>query len=494
MFLSSHSIFAQKQISIPTSNITNYNDTKVHMFKVPSNGKAIPNQYSIGFKGLNNSSTLINTFSTHLSENDVKVIKKFNNINSITIQLPSKTNSSGISSFDLNRNFTLKDIQRIFVPERESLISPFNATSTSNLSEIPATNSTLVCEIIKQNNLIRYCEPNRIISPFSSDIYQTLPIDIHRIGVEYSKEVDLINMPINIAVIDSGIYHHKDLNVVKDISFVDTNVDDCGHGTNVAGIIAAKNNSIGVMGVAPGVKLWSIKVMKWQFNPLDLQYECYGSIDNIKSGLDFVLNNTDSIDVVNLSDGCICNDTGIDDLINKIVNKGVIVVTAVGNDEIDLKNVTPAHNPNAISVSAISDTDGICGGKGNPIIAADGKNNKDDFYASFSNFGKNITIAAPGIHINSTWNDGGYNWEDGTSQAAPHVTGAVALLKLISKLLHNDGSANIIKKELLSLAINPSFTMCDGKAKGYFNNSPNIPKEPLLYVKPIIDQIESILH
>jgi hypothetical protein len=273
----------------------------------------------------------------------------------------------------------------------------------------------------------------------------------------------------DVAILDTGISQsHPDLSVYRNVTFVPGTTsgdDDNGHGSHVAGTVAAKDNSFGVVGVAPGARLWSIKVC-------DEQGHC--PLSNQIKGLDFVTQHSDEIDVLNIS-----IDTPLSTLLDRAVSRavaaGVTVVASAGNSGRDAKFTSPAHNPDVISVSAIADSDGKCGGLGRPTIAG-----PDDTFANFSNFGPSVTIAAPGVDILSTYYGQEYGLESGTSMAAPHVTGYAA----IYKSHHQSATPYEVRSALLSAADVPT-TICDGKSHGYFASDKDTFREPLLYINNV---------
>jgi subtilisin family serine protease len=278
---------------------------------------------------------------------------------------------------------------------------------------------------------------------------------------------------VQIGIIDTGIdLENEELNVVDDVSFIagePTGQDGNGHGTHVAGIAAAKNDNDGVVGVAPGAKLTAIKV---------LGSDGSGSTASVLAGLDYALQHANELDVVNLSLGGPGSSVATDTAITKLQNAGVPVVVAAGNDNEDAAFFSPANAPDAWTVSSIADTDGKCGGLG-------GAN--DDSFSSFSNWGSVVEIAAPGGQINSTLPNGEFAQFSGTSMAAPHVAGAVALYKSS----HPDASPIEIFNRLIETA-NTSGTACDTSAnngKGYietWDSDGDDIREPLLYVKEFV--------
>ena len=229
---------------------------------------------------------------------------------------------------------------------------------------------------------------------------QVIPTGITRINGPVSGSVD-----VDVAVIDTGIDpSHLDLNVVYGVNFAKGKSwsDGNGHGTHVAGTIAAKNNEIGVVGVAPDARLYAVKV---------LDNRGSGFMSDVIAGVNWVAANADTIEVANMSLGGSKSNT-LNTAVDSAVTAGVVFVVAAGNSYTDACTKSPASAPNAITVSALDDRDG--------------KSN-DDPFAYFSNYGSCVDMIAPGVLILSTWKGGEYNTISGTSMASPHVAGAAAL-------------------------------------------------------------------
>ncbi len=236
---------------------------------------------------------------------------------------------------------------------------------------------------------------------------------------------------VGVAVLDTGIdLTHPDLaaNIIAGKNCLSTRKnanDDNGHGSHVAGTIAALNNGIGVVGVAPQAKLAAVKVLNSQGS---------GTWSSIICGLDWVKANAAALNlkVVNMSlsgggssDGnCgLTNGDALHQAICRVRDAGVTIVVAAGNSGASAAAEVPAAYDDAvITVSALADSDGQAGGLG-----AATSYGADDTFASFSNYGPVVDLGAPGVSIRSTWKGGSYATISGTSMASPHVAGAAAL-------------------------------------------------------------------
>ena len=245
----------------------------------------------------------------------------------------------------------------------------------------------------------------------------------------------------DVAIVDTGIDKtHPDLNVAGGISCSTDNPnawgDPNGHGTHVAGIVGALDNGYGVVGVAPGVRLWAVRILNSAGDGLLSWYVC---------GLDWITAQRDPLDPtrplfesVNMSvakdgkDDGNCGFTNKDVIhkaICRLVSSGVTVVAAAGNNHFNAANLKPASYNEVITVSALADSDGKPGGLGGNLCYSWGGYDQDDTFADFSNYGGDVDLIAPGKCIYSTLPGDRYGYISGTSMAAPLVTGAAALYK-----------------------------------------------------------------
>ncbi|MFY0696591.1 MAG: S8 family peptidase [Balneola sp.] len=298
----------------------------------------------------------------------------------------------------------------------ESIKNSFNHSVVSFVAEL----SDEQLESLRKDENVSYIEQDRIVTfappcgtpnggPCDGDggggsDSQETPYGITRVngGVNYTGS--------GVAwVIDTGIdLDHPELNVDasrgfnaftkgKDGKSLD---DGDGHGTHVAGTIAAIDNDQGVVGVAAGATVIPVKVLDSRGS---------GSYSGVIAGVDHVGANGSSGDVANMSLGGPVSQALDDAVKNAAQSSGVKFVLAAGNESDDANNHSPAraNGNNIYTISAM---------------------NSNDAWASFSNYGNPpVDYAAPGVSIKSTWKNGGYNTISGTSMAAPHAAGVLLL-------------------------------------------------------------------
>lgn len=261
---------------------------------------------------------------------------------------------------------------------------------------------------------------------------EIVPTGIERLDIEAANP-DAIgpDADVDIAIIDTGVdIDHPDLRVAGGFASYGTVIfifqfcgntdsfdDGNGHGTHVAGTAAARDNAQGVIGVAPGARLWAVRV---------LGPEGSGCLSDVVAGVDWVTANAATIEVANMSIES-SNSPALCTALANSIAAGVTYAVAAGNSGIDAQNTSPANCANVITTSAVADYDGGPGGASSPTCANYGP---DDTLAAFSNFGAVVDIAAPGVCIYSTYLNGGYATFSGTSMASPHVAGGVARFML----------------------------------------------------------------
>lgn len=309
----------------------------------------------------------------------------------------------------------------VFKPEivneeaREALVQKFGGVRIKDLSLINGKAVLLLPAAVEalrqQAGVLRIdddvvvealARPTRLARPTATPTpkpVQVLPWGVDRIDAEKvwaTTSGDLIK----VAIVDTGIdTRHPDLmanikggvNTIK--SWVSYN-DDNGHGTHVAGIVAAVDNSIGVVGVGPKIDLYGVKVLDSRGS---------GYLSDVIEGLDWVIKN--KMQVVNMSLGTSSNVQSFHDAVVRVNAVGIVQVAAAGNSGGAV--LYPAAYQEVIAVSATDQTNTI---------------------ASWSSRGSEVDLAAPGVNIYSTYKGSIYATLSGTSMASPHVAGAAALV------------------------------------------------------------------
>ncbi|MFD2614558.1 S8 family peptidase [Paenibacillus gansuensis] len=228
---------------------------------------------------------------------------------------------------------------------------------------------------------------------------------------------------VKVAVIDTGIdYSHPDLrhNIAGGINLIQRSMlphDDNGHGTHIAGTIAAAGQYHGIVGVAPRAVIHPVK-----------SFDKHGAalVSDIILGIDWCVRN--NIDIINMSFGMRTRSEALLQAVRNAYNAGVIIVASSGNEGKKLSMDYPAKYPQTISVGAVG---------------------KDHHIAPFSNRNRKIDVFAPGEKILSAWPRGKYNEMSGTSMATSHVSGLIALLLAAKPGLKPDAIREMLKKSSL---------------------------------------------
>lgn len=295
---------------------------------------------------------------------------------------------------------------------------------------------------------------------------QVVPEGVTRIAAAPDDNLGLTGAGVGIAIVDSGLdYGHGDLTIGQDFfdAFGGTGQDAHGHGTHVGGTAAAKNNNLDVVGVAPGATLYSVRV---------LNAAGEGDDAGVMAGLDWIAGNWDQVNpeirVVNLSlgrPGTLADNPALHAAVTDLVNAGVTVVVAAGNDcNLVVAQQVPATYPEVIAVASTTAADGKANRRGIQILADTASYfTTDGAYDAETGIG--VTISAPGeakedvnnggfiqsVGILSTALGGGTTRLSGTSMAAPHVTGVVALLQQQGTLTPEE-----VRLRIMAGAVNPS--------------------------------------
>ncbi|MFC4602003.1 alpha/beta fold hydrolase, partial [Cohnella hongkongensis] len=269
-------------------------------------------------------------------------------------------------------------------------------------------------QLLLSDPLVEYVEPNATVSLLqegvptkNGDSYtyrnlsgETTSWGVPAIGGDIAHQAGIKGQGVKVAILDTGISPHTDLHISGGISVIDSvysNFDDNGHGTHVAGIIGAKINNTGVVGIAPETELYSVKVLD-QFGN--------GKYSNVIAGIDWAIEN--QMDIISMSFGGHQPSQILHQAIQRATDAGIIVVASAGNEGTGENTMLyPALFPEVLSVGAV---------------------NKNFERSVFSSTGEELDLVAPGNAILSTTQDGDYGLSSGTSVSAPFVAGAAALI------------------------------------------------------------------
>ena len=325
-------------------------------------------------------------------------------------QPPAGTGEAGITS--QTDNATDNGLQRVLIGFRdrpgaaqENWVHGEGGRVKRTFTLVSAMAASLppqAIEALRHNPNVTIVEPDAQVTATAD----TLPWGVDRIDAEIVQATGNTGAGVKVAVLDTGIdYKHPDLdgNYKGGYDFVNKDadpMDDNGHGTHVAGTIAAERDGSGVVGVAPGASLYAVKVLAANGG---------GNYSDIIAGLQWCV--TNGIQVANMSLGSTTVSTTLETACNNAYAAGVVLVAAAGNN-----GTTAGTGDNVLyparyaSVIAVAATDSA------------------DKRITTSSTGSTVALSAPGQNIYSTARGGGYATMSGTSMACPHVSGAAALV------------------------------------------------------------------
>lgn len=296
----------------------------------------------------------------------------------------------------------LDEVSKGVLQKHDINVSALKQTFVGEPGGFIAKLSAAEAEMLRHDAAISAVEPDRIISLghcFTVVEPRLITWNIKRIG--YGNGIGKTAW-----IIDSGVdFDHPDLTVdqSRSKSFIEgqTSADDQnGHGTHVAGIIGAKNNTFGVLGVASGASLVALKV---------LDNDGEGNLSYIIQALAYVNTSAQAGDVVNMSIGAESGSSILDQQVKNTASRGIYFSIAAGNEG-KLANLSSPARTNGLNIYTVTAVDSL------------------DNFASFSNYGNDVVdYAAPGVRILSTWTNNRYAYASGTSMAAPHVAGLLLL-------------------------------------------------------------------
>ena len=304
-------------------------------------------------------------------------------------------------------------IQYIGSNENQNEVNQYLIKKENGVETLTATSSEI--EKILSDNRIKNVELDQRISLLSDKISEAI------IEIKADKLWDYTTgKGIKIAILDSGISPHDDLKIAGGISFVSNDYTDyLSHGTEIAGIISALLNEKGIAGVAPEASIYAVKIANGK----------EGNLSSAAKGFNWAIDNNMSI--ITMSFGFNTYSQIFKDLVTEAYKKGIILVSAAGNDGVN-GVLYPAKYEEVIAVGSID---------------------KDNAKASFSNYGPELELVAPGTNINTTAIGNGYAIAEGTSYSTAYVTGVAGLLKAYNLSWDNTKIRSLLHSNALDLGI-----------------------------------------
>jgi subtilisin len=337
--------------------------------------------------------------------------------------------------------------------ERERLVRQSGGTVMRHFRNVPASTARADARsraLLEREPDVLSIVPDRVVEKLgkptgagAATAAQIVPSGVMRIGAE-PEAVQWRGADVGVAIVDSGIdFAHTDLTVAATcFTAYGACQDDNGHGTHVSGIVAALNNTIDVVGVAPAVTLYAVKVLNRRGR---------GTDSTIMAGLDWIAEQatvvSPPIRVVNMSlgrTGTIDDNPALHAAVQVLTSAGITVVVAAGNDPtLEVSEQVPATYPEVIAVASTTAVGGTSACAWHPEVVVE---DTASYFSTDGAFdpanGIGVTVSAPGedrediskscflksAGILSTRLGGGTIQMSGTSMAAPHVAGVVALM------------------------------------------------------------------
>lgn len=305
--------------------------------------------------------------------------------------------------------------------EVHHLFDQFHAVSAT----IPTTYRQ---ELLKDNS-VKMIEPDPVVMTNM----QKVSWGIETVHAHEAHASGFTGKGVKIGILDSGIYmKHPDLAIAGGTSFIEespTYHDEEGHGTHVAGIIAALDNNIGAVGVAPDAEIYAIKV---------IGADGLGNHSDVVAGIQWAMDHR--LDMINLSITTAQKSTLMERVFEEAYGKGLLIIAAAGN----------TSSPSASFVDVLYPSRF-------PTVIAVGSINSQQQKSSFSYYGPSLEFVAPGENIYSTYtpdnNHQLYAYGSGTSMATPFVTGVAALYKEAYPKLSNKEIRSLMQTSTIDLGV-----------------------------------------
>src|SRR3989344_2068565 len=399
-----------------------------------SMGDASENQSLGGITGsviLNDTVNLTNPMENATLENqtiNIPVVEDESNVNGSLGKKPKKSLPEIVETHKSKLNKETEDYLKAVIDKKESrdfIVKFRNSVDKAKLENVSLEKEASRFKLAKvegkiediegliEDEDIEFLELDQDVGVLEDNI----PFNIGKIKANTAWNLSK-GAGVKVAVLDTGIASHPDLGIAGGYSVVSSDyLDSNGHGTAVAGVIAALHNDEGLVGASPDVSLYSVKIMDGST----------GDLSNAISGIEWAIDN--EMDIVSMSFGFSSYSQIFKDVLGEAYSDGILLVAASGNEGTD-NILYPAKYASVIAVGATTANDEL---------------------ASFSSYGFEQELVAPGVTINSTSLGNSYSILSGTSMSAPHVAGVAALIKSFNHSLTNVEIRNKLRNDALDL-------------------------------------------